>query len=353
LIEHPVLHIITTVGQHPRGLGLHLRNLRWAFAGCDFRIHVQTFENWGFGYEDVNYLTRQVADPFAYYNFWDETASHLATLLDYASAFLFMQQDILFTKPARSQLMRCVEHQRIVPNLESPHLSIYRQPQERIYPRIWEGATMLPAGVVAEAIENNVTLGSHHSMFKPGGPLFAAYEDKLDAHYTTKYDDEPGHLARLTEFLDRPDIDTMFELSLYCFCTSKPCTSAPANYRRCELGEFVVHLRGPESAHRDCPGIYDDPFLVRGLPWFHLRSNDLAFMFLLAGTTWWSEDLQCLLLNPTGLELFETKVARLADCAQEWMSRAELKQFARVRDLLDRMAGPSAKSRSPSTEQRA
>ena len=177
-------------------------------------------------------------------------------------------------------------------------------------------------------------------MFKPGNPLFAAYQDKLGAHYTTKSDDEPGRLARLTEFLDRPDVDTMFELSLYCFCTSKPCTSAPANYRRCELGEFVVHLRGPESAHRDCPGIYEDPLLVRELvPWFHPRSNDLAFRFLLTGITWRSEDLQRLLLNPTGLKLFETKVSRLADHAHEWMSRAELERFARVRDLLDGLEG--------------
>lgn len=348
-----MLHIVTTVGQHPRGLGLHLRNLRWAFAGSDFRIHLQTFENWSFRYEGVNYLAREVADPLAYYNFWDEAASHLATLLGDASAFLFMQQDILFTKPARPQLRRCVEHQTIVPNLESPHLSIYRQPQERIYPRIWEGATMLPAGVLGEAIANNVTLGSHHSTFKPGNRLFAAYEDKLSAHYTTKYDEEPGHLARLSEFLDRSDVDTMFELSLYCFCTSKPCTSAPANYRRCELGEFVVHLRGPESAHRDCPAVYEDPLLVRELPWFHPRSNDLAFMFLLAGTTWWGEDLQRLLLNPTRLELFETKVSRLADHAHEWMSRAELERFARVRDLLDGLVGRSAKSRSLAAGQRA
>ena len=75
-------------------------------------------------------------------------------------------------------------------------------------------------------------------------------------------------------------------------------------------------------------------------------------MFLLTGTTWQSEDLQRLLLNPTGLELFETKVARLADYAYEWMSRAELERFARVQDLLDGVAVPSAKSRSPSAEQR-
>ena len=248
-----MLHIVTTVGQHPRGLGFHLRNLRWAFAGCDSRIHVQTFKNWGFSYEEVNYLAREVADPFVYYSFWDEAAGHLETLLDDASAFLFMQQDILLTKPAHPQLRRCIEQQAIVPNLESPHLSIYRQPQERIYPRIWDGATMLPAGIVREAIENNITFGSHHSTFKPGNPLFAAYEDKLGAHYTTKYDEEPGRLARLTDFLDRPDVDTMFELSVYCFCTSKRCRSTPTNYRRCELGEFVVHLRGPSRHIETAP----------------------------------------------------------------------------------------------------
>ena len=337
-----MLHVLTTVSSHPKGLDLHLRNLRWALDGCEYRIHVQTFEHWCFSGRDVSWVARKAPTDSGFYLFWNEAADYLGGFLDAADAFLFMEQDIFFTRPALDQLETCRRDGLIVLNLESPYQSVYRSKAERVYPRIWEGATFIPAALLADAIEAKITLGHVPGELRPGSSAYPRYRDKLESHYTCRGDPEPTEFLPLTEILSRRYVEVLFEFSLYCFCTERAFESVARLDRGYELGNAVVHFRNPESVHRDYPRVYDDASEMHSLgPWCQPRLNDLALMFLLSEALPPTDALADLLQSRAGLELCREKSEQFGRRAADWMSASEYERFQWARRLLDRTpSGP-------------
>lgn len=196
---------------------------------------------------------------------------------------------------------------------------------------------MVPARIVAEAIEHNVSFGNRHERSRPGSSMYRQFEPKLASHFTTKSKTlHAGDPIRLPEFLDCELVDTMFEFSLFCFCADKSYVNLGQFHKGYEMGGFVVHFRGPESVHRDCPEIYNDAKRLDMLPrWYDERLNDRALMFLLAGVFQQGDDLRKWLLSATGLPPFAEKVVRLERHAGEWMSSVEHGKFQWVKQLIE------------------
>jgi hypothetical protein len=188
---------------------------------------------------------------------------------------------------------------------------------------------------VAEALAVGLSFGNYPRRLIPGAPLYRRFQADLEAHRTRRRSPGTGPLVPLVQPLHEEAVDTLFEVSVYAFLRRWPVLSPPGNDQDCEAGPWMVHLRGPESLHRDFPGVYQDiRVLWRLPPGYERRLNDCALMFLLAGVCEPSAEVEQLLLSPAGLSQVRGKVARLEPQAREWMSPEEWERFAWAASLI-------------------
>jgi hypothetical protein len=305
-----MLTVITTIAQHYKSYEMHLRNLAWALDGLDHQVFVMTFKNHKL--QARAQLLEVDADPADFYFFYDEL-----DMGRFNSDLLLMEQDILFTHQIRHQRTN-----QIVLNMHSNYLSIFDQSNNIIYPRIWEGATWLPHWLVKRVTD--YSFGYTPKKFRPHTEEYNEHIDSISNSSTTF--GSIADMQPLATVLARPRIDTMFEVSIYCYLHNIPYQSyGEHDY---QYGKNVIHLRGIDSICRNIPNIYSDIDAIGELehplqPAYFQYCNDCALMLLLSGMDP-SPKVRRWLTHTKNIASFKIKLERLLLHSDAWMTNDEI-----------------------------
>ncbi|QEH38558.1 hypothetical protein OJF2_71610 [Aquisphaera giovannonii] len=226
---------VTMIGRFPHGIGLHVRNLRWALSGRDHSVIV-TFgsyiEQLGLRSDDrVTYIAcGEPGDPRRFFPFWKEFPRIVRDRGIDPEWFLFMEQDIWFHAPIEGDPPPGAgEIRAFLPPSEVYHAVL--RGGELYHPRVWEGANLVHGPLVHRAIDYGIDFSGHADLF--------IRADKED------WDRRAGGTISLREY-ERPD--TMDEFTLYC---------ALVEGTRMTHSPRAAHLQGPEALHRLSPEIYE------------------------------------------------------------------------------------------------
>lgn len=309
--------VVSTIAQHRLGLEIHLRNLFWALKDHDVRVIIQTYKSHGFYFEDSRITLLEVdSDPSLFHFFWNDTANSIRDLCGDFDFFLFMEQDVFFTKAP------LVDHSMPIQlNLHSQYLSFFDESRNLIYPRIWEGGTFVRSDLVLQALESGIRLGSEKDI-----PDWLFRSSSI--YYTTN---SALHLdfVKISEHVSRSVfLDTMFEFGLYCFVNQVPYSimSLDLNY---EYGNQTVHFRGCDMIVRDNAKIYDSPSEMQNMAaksdvWGRL-CNGCAFVFLILGLYGRDKVVAKMIRNrfKKSDKLLLLKLYALRENSSEWMFESE------------------------------
>lgn len=314
---------ITTIGQHSKGVDLHLRNLRWALGeGSEIIVQHFAFHNMPL-MEDVRFIPAD-SDPSQFYFFWDNASSFL---YDDSDFFLFTEQDIFATCKIKDtiELLGINDSSKIKISFSSDYLSIFNNNNEKIYPRIWEGFTLVPGWMVRKAIDENVNFGNHvrASLNWELGNLRTHYNGWM---YVFDY------INKLGKKMHEGDFDTMFEFSLFCFLQNFSYVghypNSGCNY---DVSRDAVHFRGIDRLCFDCKEIYNNLeslYELLKVPEKELiyekMINDGAIMLLLSKVHPPSSLMKRLLNNRLNKCNLNYKLSQLNVCASKWMDEQEL-----------------------------
>lgn len=310
--------VISTVAQHRLGAKFHLRNLSWALEDFESKILIQTYKSYGLEFNDPRVSLVEVdADPAKFYFFWDHTSKEMEKFVDDVDFFLFMEQDILFTKkPILNPEIP------IQINLHSQYLSVFDESRQLLYPRMWEGCTFVRSDIVRSALTSGVQFGSRKNI--PRWILNSAY-----GYYTTN---SALHLnfSSISDYVANSlFLDTMFEFGLYCFLERIPydLKSQDLNY---EYGDQVVHFRGCDMMVRDNPIVYENPEeMFKMASWNDVWArlcNGCSFLFLISGLYSKDKIVARMIRNKfkKSDKLLLIKLKMIKDTAFEWLSEEEI-----------------------------
>ena len=299
------------VGQFPHGIDLHVRNLRFALDPIDHVFIVTLPEIIGaFGLVDDRFVTYvpfvpKAIRPSGWIVFWSEFPALARDLGIEPEWFLFMESDIWFvhrpTIPPEAHRVRSF----------LPAGNGYRDVMvgnRLLQPRIWEGAQLVNARVVSEAINFGIDFGAVPTTFV----------DRNRDSYEARF----GGSIRL---FDNHMPDTLDELSLFCALEARVAF---------ERDVRAVHLRGPETLHRRFPEIYRNATreqveaVQRKMP--HLDVLLPITAYYVAGL--WS-DIDGLDWSRAWPDSRRT-LDSVLDSTARWLAPDEVARIARVRSLM-------------------
>ena len=349
-MTNPVrLRVVTTSSHNPEGCDFHIRNLKWATD--DAPIYLQTVrgypENISAGLE-VDYVHAFRYDrpedyarwrPGGYFRFYNPMAR-----MDFSDVdvVLFMQQDIILTEKVLELAKLCRDTGTIVVNFcMHRHNTLYKRDGEVFYPRVWEGATLLPAGLVREAIQENVAFDSKFQSLSEGSWLYeASLKELSDCVISSEHPtvNGPGHVE-LKEFfqhiLSRGYDEIMFELMLYAVHNRIPYFLLSQNSM---ASPYAVHLCGIDPAYRASEGeLYRNLSVIDSIKKRRVEQfkGNIAFMCLMNGTA--SQDNKTAKYLSTGPAVFAATAA-LAKYGAQWMTGVELGNLSWAREELLKIA---------------
>lgn len=301
---------LSVVARHPKGLDLHVRNLRWALEGLDYRINVFTFAGWGFdrtAYPDVN-LVECPGDPMQFRGFWNgEIKSFLKESVD--DVFVLVEQDQWFTRRLADLVRHAYETGDVVSSDESYGAHIM-QGGRVVYPRIWEGGTIMRRDrIVGPILDHNIGLNARLSSdYVP---------EKLKSHPKAFIGGFP-----LGKFVKGSGYDTLIELCLYCFVEDVPVRREP----------ILVHFNPTETVHQKFPELY-----AREVPWRaalaasqKFKLQNALFMFYVAGVCDLNDVVETVLRGNSESLMKKVKLVRHPE---KWMSDEQLARFQMSQQL--------------------
>jgi hypothetical protein len=320
-----MITVLTTVAQHREGLDLHLRNLKWALSNFDHQIIVQSFKSYELKGSAEFVLFDE--NPNNFFFFWDHAHKIILDTQKSTDLYLFMEQDILFAKKPDEQIINSTP---IKINFDSDYLSIFNLDKNKIYPRIWEGATFIEKQILVEAIKNKVTLGSHGKWIKNS------------KYFTTKSNIKKENIS-IQNYLKEKFFDTLFEFTYYCFSNKLPYKSwSKIDY---EMNDYVVHFRGIDMMCHDKPSIYEnlkDTLNIfeknnpDNLVWKRLLNN-CSLMLLLSGVHPRSSLMEKNLKNNfmNSRFLIEKKIKKIIENSKDWMTNNQFDSLIWANKMLE------------------
>lgn len=321
-----MLHIFTTIAQHPKGVDLHLNNLRWAFDNPK-KIHVFTFE-WHKHVmpDDVNLITsnRFTSVKNKHYDFYCDLPEQIDDLCD-NDVILLMQQDIFFTEKVDYLVDRAKTSAIVHRNLGNlDYFGVVDSQGDVLYPRFWEGATLFPASHLKTARKAGIFFGNRLDKFKHNGQFYIEYIDALRRGYIRVPFAEPRIFRPLDEFIENPGAsqssEKMFEFTLYSFSKKLPVQILD--------NSPIVHFQGPEKTHRRNPDVYDDIEILLKDPLVHRpHINNCVLLYFLSGAISPSKTTIRLLNWPEGISEFYGNLIALSKNANQWMSDDQLSKL--------------------------
>lgn len=286
---------IFIVGQHPKGLDLHLRNLRWAL-NRPHTIYVLTFREWNFDksdYPDVKFL--EIDRPaMEYYNFWGETIPDFIRSLN-EDVILLTESDQFFHTQIGAYADSCFD--KICVGLETYGWQIYRN-QVQVYPRLWECGLLIPRKTFIKHLD----LGVDCSWTNLSETMCQRLKSSQDAYFFGL----SGKPVMLNQADTSVIMDVMGQLTLSCYIEGELAHEI----------DYLDHLGRPETIHRQNPHLYGQ--LNRDdLPCVPYPGPQTTFMYYLSGVTeifpemakFWGDSKDLM-----------KKIHRIAVRGKEWMT---------------------------------
>lgn len=229
---------ISVVAQHPRGLDMHVRNLRWALEGTNNQIYIFTQKKWNFNkklYPDVRFIEANSDDPMKYHPFWrHEIPNAICTLIN-EEMLLFSEQDIFYITKLKDHIDNSYKSNKIVVSGTIYHPPLFCGHVD-LYPRVWEGGCIIPSWMIRKAVMNdNITIGNQIS------------SEEMVEWAKKQPDDMIMHGRQLNQINIGDYIDTMYEFTLYCYRNAIPITKKV----------ICTHFYPTDRIHRLNPEIYD------------------------------------------------------------------------------------------------
>lgn len=306
------------------GFDLHMRNLQWAFSNFEHRVFLQTFSEYGFEESGNLSISAYHADPKCYFRFYEKLD------IDYGDVVVLVQQDNLFPHKVDETVAICTSGP-IVTWDQAPYFSIYDQQDRQVYPRVAEVSTFMQRELVEEMRLLGLSYGEYGRQFHHSGQL---YEDYLPNLQNVKICSKPWLPSPmcfdiLSDFCHQERKDTMFDISMYSFCTGKPVRLLdPA---------AMIHMNNPEMFHREFPDFYNsaDKLLhldVPGHPRIRQNIPSVALMCLLSGV--YERERSVAKALKLGDSTFRFGLSELYTNAAEWMSA---EQFDRLNWAVDQI----------------
>jgi hypothetical protein len=307
------------------GFDLHMRNLQWAFSNFEHRIFLQTFSEYGFEERGNLSITAYRANPKHYFRFHEQLE------IGYGDIVVLVQQDNLFPHKVDAAVATCA----LGPILtwdQSPYFSIYNQQGKKVYPRVAEISTFIRRELIEEMRRLDLCYGTRGRQFYHTGRLYADFLPMLQAFKICSkvWLPPPERFEVLSDFCHRDRKDTMFDISLYCFCTNKAVQLLDPT--------TMLHISNPEMLHREFPDHYASPERLLGLidvpgrPQLRKNIPNVALMCLLSGL--YERDHFVAAALAQGDEDFRFALTELFKNAAEWMSAD---QFARLDWAMDQL----------------
>lgn len=319
-----MIGIYSTIAQHPMGFDLHIRNLQWAFSNFEHRIFVQTFSEYNFGERSNLSITSHRADPKRYFPFHE----HLD--IGYGDVVVLVQLDNLFPHKVDVTVKTCTLGE-IVTWDQTPYYSIFDQNDRIIYPRIAEISTFMSRDLVEELRRFDLSYGVRGRQFHHTGKLYKEFLPKLQSVKICSKPSlsAPARFEVLSDFCRRESKDTMFDISLYSFCTGRPV--------RFLHPTAMIHMNNPEMFHREFPDHYNSAKKLLHLdvpsqPRIRENIPSVALMCLLSGV--YERDDYVAKALRQGDSVFMFGLAELYKNASEWMSA---EQFDRLSWAVDQV----------------
>ena len=311
------------------GFDLHVRNLKWAFSNFEHRIFLQTFTEYGLEAGGNVLIKAYQGDPKRYFPF------HENIRIDWGDIIVLVQQDNLFPHKVDLTVETC-NRGPIVTWDQQDYFSIYNRENKKIYPRIAEISTFMRREIVEEMKYFELCYGLNGRQFRPDGKLYKYFLPILENYkINSKVSlDPPDCFQLLSDFCQQNYKDTMFDVSMYSFCTGKPvCLLRPA---------AMVHMSNPEIFHREYPDYYSSaerllhldvpkrPSLRRNIP-------NVALMCLLSGV--YERDSFVAEALKRGDSVFRFGLSELYKNAAQWMSIEQLDRMHWATDQVFSTAG--------------
>jgi hypothetical protein len=315
------------------GFDLHMRNLQWAFSNFEHHIFLQTFSAYDLAERANLSITSYNADPKRYFPFLEQID------IGYGDLVVLVQQDNLFPHKIDAVVSACALGSTVTWD-QHPYFSIHDQQDRKVYPRVAEVSTFMPRELVEEMRSLGLCYGTRGRQFQPAGQLYKDHFSKLHSHKICSRPllPAPQRFELLSDFCHQRRKDTMFDISIYCFCADKPVELlAP---------DAMIHMSNPETFHREFPDYYHCAekllhFDAPAQP--HLRENvpSVALMCLLSGV--YERDGVVAQALKRGDWSFRFGVAELYKNAGEWMSPEQFNSLEWAMDQIQtgrQEAGP-------------
>jgi hypothetical protein len=309
--------VITTIAQHYKGFDFHLRNLKWALKEYEYKIIVQTFKKFNLKTEDNNVeLIEHDADPEKFFYFWNETYKVIEKELQKTDCFLFTEQDIFFIKKLK------FNKDKIQINLHSDYLSIYDKQKQLLYPRIWEGCTVVHRNFLEKAIKDKIKFGNSKKI-----PNYLISQNIFTTNSALHLDfrNIENQISE-SNFLNKEYVDTLFEFTLYCFYKKFPFELNVKNKNNYEYGDQVVHFRALDGIVRANKKVYEDVSEIIKLKteaWKRLGAG-CAFVFFVIDIYKKTIELKNIISKN---DLLKEKILMLKENSKEWMTQDEIKNL--------------------------
>lgn len=284
----------TMIGQFPDGISLHIRNLKWALTKQD-HIFIVTLpkyiEKFSLKNDEIVTFIPFQHEREGFIDFWSEFPAILKETGARPEWYLFMEQDIWFRRPLVNLPKNEKEIRNYLPLQNDYHAVM--SGGKLFHPRVWEGANLLHKNVIEGAIDRNIHFSFTNQFFCD-----------IDGEIT------------LNRFV-RPD--TFDEMSLFCALEAK---TKPI------YEDGAVHLRGPESLHRQFPELYSD-CIEEKLKEAQEKLNylcvyaALAFYYV-AGN--WKNPLDWGKMH----EKYREEYRKVMNTATEWMTKEEYEKLCNI-----------------------
>jgi hypothetical protein len=313
------IQTLTVVAQHPKGLDMHLRNIRWAIDG-DFDPYIFTFKAYEFVRPGIN-IVAVAGDPLMYYSFWRHDALE-AIRNSTSDVIVISEQDVLYTTKLMPYIDQVHKTGKIVIDSEQYGHNIMKD-HRVVYPRLWEGGLIVRTDVIRDAINKGVWLADFCQCHEVRD---MARQD--EDHYFIQIDRKIS-LKEMADTAIDTRFENFFEFTLYCFL----------NNIKTEKVRMSSHLPFPEGAHRNVPELYTGPITEEMLDELLVKSGyshncipTTLLMYYLTGVCELSPLIRKIWLESDNWN--KEKVRRLMPSAREWMTEEELQKLQRALNIM-------------------
>lgn len=291
----------TYSGSYPCGIQLHADNMKWAInAQPKVLTHKDNLKNTSYPVIESKAESLKFKNRGKFYDFWATFPQDvLVNLKQIPEYFLFSELDIFFIKKPNLSLL---DGKSIITYLpKSWHYFCVLENGEKVYPRIWEGAMLVPASVVYKALACGVS-------FSQKGHTY--WKDKKGVSLMT-------YKGKITE--------TMSDFTLFCYEHQIPVIEEVC----------AIHVRGPERIHADLPQLYQDvtnDLIKKYQGYVDIELFNALCLYYICGNDQpvesWDWNLQKTPVLPWLLELNQY--------AEQWMEQGHLTRLRKLISLIQK-----------------